>query len=555
VVLPLQRPTSRADAATVALTDEPFAVPGGAWTRDDLRALATGKKVMVRDADAHPKPVPEWLAEVATPAEANAWEIDVAAIHPADRVALVRCWWAALAAPGQRLQTGYRVRDAEGVHDCHNDWINLLEDDELGIVILTEELGLISESLDWEEDAPEFTFDTMNWVVEHYDDQGIKIWVSGRIEEIYGRPAEAIVGQIGLDYLHPNEHAEVLALWMDLLAEPTTSRSTRLQVMRPDGSSVWVETTFINQLADERIGAIVCISHDITRQLEQEAQERVHADELRRSHEEFQTLADEVPAAVFRTDGRGRLTFLNRRFRELVGGDDEPFDNLLELVDEDGQAELIKSLRRLASRWGPDAEVTQVRSSDGTRLFSLSCRAVGAVGGDTVRPIVGSITDVTADAELRHEAEHDILTGLFNRREIDRRLDAAIADETEVLVGFVDLDGFKAVNDTSGHDAGDAVLQEIGRRLRRAVRPTDDVGRYGGDEFVLICRNATQGAEEIVAGRIRHALAEPIVFAGGEWQPAASVGMARRLAGEHASSVLKRADEAMYANKRTDAPR
>jgi diguanylate cyclase (GGDEF)-like protein len=144
------------------------------------------------------------------------------------------------------------------------------------------------------------------------------------------------------------------------------------------------------------------------------------------------------------------------------------------------------------------------------------------------------------------------LTGLLNRHGIERCLaDALAEDPVEVLVAFIDLDGFKAVNDGHGHDAGDDVLRQMGARLRDAVRPRDDVARYGGDEFVIVCRQASVGAELAVTERVERILVEPIRFTGGWWQPEASIGMARATIDDDTSSLLRRADHSMYDVKRS----
>ncbi len=161
------------------------------------------------------------------------------------------------------------------------------------------------------------------------------------------------------------------------------------------------------------------------------------------------------------------------------------------------------------------------------------------------------------DAEreaLNHQVRHDALTGLGNRvLLLDHLARTATSNRTgDVAVLFLDLDGFKAVNDGLGHDAGDALLVAVAARLAGLVRPGDIVARLGGDEFVILCDNLQGGQRvaEALAERVQRVLAEPFVVLGTLLMISASIGVALAPAGPDPEALLAQADSAMYAAKR-----
>ena len=169
--------------------------------------------------------------------------------------------------------------------------------------------------------------------------------------------------------------------------------------------------------------------------------------------------------------------------------------------------------------------------------------------------VLGAAQIKRAERRLAFLANHDPLTGLANRAlgfELLRRaLASARRGNRSMAMLALDLDGFKAVNDALGHDAGDRVLQAVAQRLVGCLREADIVGRLGGDEFVVILDgDATAAAAELVRAKIERALAPPIELPERAVKIRASIGIAAGAAGDTPDSLLARADAAMYRVKR-----
>jgi diguanylate cyclase (GGDEF)-like protein len=224
--------------------------------------------------------------------------------------------------------------------------------------------------------------------------------------------------------------------------------------------------------------------------------------------------------------------------------------------------------------WHPeDALFAPLTSADGGRLGILSVdlphdgrrpddasrRALEAFAMAAALAIEHSTLRSRAEASERMSQElatHDPLTGLGNRSKMIQRLEHAArarADQRKLLaLVFIDLDGFKAINDAHTHAAGDRVLQEVARRIQSIVRPHDTVVRWGGDEFLVLLEQLDDEAiGRQVAERITAVVADPVPFSGQELRVTASVGLAFAAAGQKLDpdALVRCADTAMYQVK------
>jgi diguanylate cyclase (GGDEF)-like protein len=184
------------------------------------------------------------------------------------------------------------------------------------------------------------------------------------------------------------------------------------------------------------------------------------------------------------------------------------------------------------------------------RLFDTLAHQTGsAVGQDSLTTKVEELREL--QVELEHQAFHDPLTGLANRLLFMNRVDYVLKRRTgNAAVIYLDLDNFKPINDTYGHEAGDAVLKAAGERLLASLRPSDTAARLGGDEFAVLLVDIPEEHIGVVADRIVGNLTEPLEFDGRVLEVGASLGVATAVSGTlDADSLVRNADVAMYVAK------
>ncbi|WP_229795014.1 GGDEF domain-containing protein [Actinoplanes campanulatus] len=184
------------------------------------------------------------------------------------------------------------------------------------------------------------------------------------------------------------------------------------------------------------------------------------------------------------------------------------------------------------------------------RRFERAHRAADAATAELLRQERAALVLANQNAEaIRHQAEHDSLTGLPNRSLFADRVDLALRSGGDPAVMFIDLDDFKRVNDSLGHAAGDALLVEVARRLRGSLRDGDTPARLGGDEFAILIEDGGVDTAIRLARRIIGALAEPVDAGGHQVFTRGSVGIAVAATDRDPTDILRQADLAMYAAK------
>lgn len=286
---------------------------------------------------------------------------------------------------------------------------------------------------------------------------------------------------------------------------------------------------------------------------------------LRESQERFESAFEYAAVGMGLVTPEGRWLRVNRALCETLGyPEEELLSRTLPNIThpEDLEADLYQTDRLLSGELSTyRMEIRYVRKDGQTVWALLSVSAVHGEDGEVLYLIL-QIQDITErkalEEKLAHLAYHDPLTGLPNRTLLEERIAHAF-DRTErtgspVAILYLDLDGFKAVNDSLGHEAGDLLLVELARRIALHSRPTDTVARLGGDEFCVLMEDF-RGADEAarVAARLREHLTAPFEVRGAPVSVGVSIGIAAKEAhdeGRTARQLLCEADAEMYRKKK-----
>ncbi|GIE97684.1 diguanylate cyclase domain-containing protein [Paractinoplanes rishiriensis] len=373
--------------------------------------------------------------------------------------------------------------------------------------------------------------------------------VDERFTQMLGWNAAEMVGRRSLDFMHPDDHERAIAQWLEVRSSRATQR-IRLRHRHRDGHWVWVEVENTFRSLDDPDATVVdTLVTDIS-------DEMAAHEVVRRQGRLLRRVADSLPLGlIVLAEDRGTV-FVNAGLPAVLGAEAIPdFDAVLARVHPDDRPRLAEAVAAtLDRRADRSLEAGLVPGGGESRrcLFTLAA----LTDDEGVRGAVLSIADVTASSRLRDEltarATRDPLTGCRNRASIRAELEHALgsAEAADTAVLFIDLDRFKEINDTHGHHAGDQLLVAVTAVLTEALRPDDHLGRWGGDEFLVICRRV-RGPEEAraVARKLEATLAEPIRIGDTTMSTTGSIGVAMAAPGVAADELIARADAAMYAAK------
>jgi len=389
-------------------------------------------------------------------------------------------------------------------------------------------------------------------------------------QNISGLTTEESSGEHWIAAIHPSDRQLALSAWRDSPSDRAPPWH-EIRLLRPDGSVRRVRL----HIAALREGGLANVRYvhtveDITARTESE--EALHAAEeaLLEQNERAQVTLDSIGDAVLTTDRLGNVMYLNHVAETLTGWSHDsalgrPIAEVFNIVDGETRRQAANPAQRAIAE---DKTVglaigCVLRRPDGTELKIEDSAAPihdrqGRVSGAVIVFREASRSR-TITERMAYLAQHDFLTGLPNRMLLRERLAQAIglARRHGKAVGilYLDLDNFKQVNDSLGHEKGDRLLRAVANRLLTSVRATDTVCREGGDEFVILLSELKRpGDANDVAKKVRAAFETPLLVDGREFRVTVSIGTSLfPQDGDSADAMLREADTAMYRAK-ADGP-
>jgi diguanylate cyclase (GGDEF)-like protein/PAS domain S-box-containing protein len=374
------------------------------------------------------------------------------------------------------------------------------------------------------------------------------IWANEAAERLFGVDGARLAGADCLTFVHPDDH-EVAAVALTSIQGKTVGTPIELRVRATDGWRL-VEVIAANLLDRPAVNGLVLCLRDLTERRRWE----IASDEIGK----FRAIVHNAASVIMLLDAGGRIESVSAAITRLLGHDQELVEGrpLVEFAAPHDQGALAAALSRAVdapsfSRAPTVVEVELMRRGANESVpFELSI--VNLLDDPTVRGLVVSGHDITQLRATRDALEEittfDPLTGLANRMTLRAHVERCLGNPTTAVV-FIDLNGFRPINDQYGRATGDEILRRVAARLESSVRKGDVVARYGGDEFVVVA--AIRDPEELraLAARLAEGIQRPIELPEGTFRLTASVGLAHPGPGDTAATLLGRADSAMYIAK------
>lgn len=380
--------------------------------------------------------------------------------------------------------------------------------------------------------------------------------VDEAFERMLGYDRTELVGLRTVELVHPDDQNEAVEQWINMLDIPGPSRPMRLRHRCKDGRWIWLEVSNHNRLDDPEHRDVVAYLVDVSEEIST-------MEAVRARQQLLELVTATIPIGLLHADLEGRLLYANQQLTDITGLTvGSRLQDLPGVATHHHRTVVNGALSGAFRGTNTDTVIELIGAMGEIRHCAFSIRPL-VDGTGAVTGVTGSVEDVTSSVVERRELEvraaTDSLTGCLNRSATLAVIQDSLDDlsETEdrdfgVAALFVDVDGLKLVNDRLGHQAGDALLVEVAARLHGAVRVRDAVGRFGGDEFVVVATHVASAEQALNLARwVSSRIMRSFQFDSEVLQVRASVGVAwTGNQGVQAQWLVRQADRAMYESKR-----
>lgn len=423
-----------------------------------------------------------------------------------------------------------------------------------------KQLELENEQLKSQLNSLTSTIDEIEVYVFSKDLSGKYTYVNAAVAKLFGCSQEDILGKDDSQFFALQESNDIKTHDQIVFSEGKTVREEERNIVSATGEEKYYMTVKspLRNSKGEIIG-LLGVSTDITSR-------KVIEKELHQKREMLTSIFDNIDACVYLKDNQYQFEYINPETEKVFG---QPLSDVIGQKGEDILPPEISELFHATDKQVVEQKETVrveevIHLEDGSSKSYWSIKVPLLDDNGEVDKMIGFSTDITEITALRAElekrveeeycqrkkqeslAQTDALTGIFNRLKIDmelaKALNYAASNDSELSIVLIDIDHFKQINDQFGHQKGDDVLREVTKCVRDNIRSFDKFGRWGGEEFLIICPRTSLDGAQILAEKLRSAIASNLALT-------ASFGVTAFKAKDSLDSMLLRADRALYEAK------
>lgn len=408
------------------------------------------------------------------------------------------------------------------------------------------------------------TADNLLDMISTHKPGGKIIFASPSAFQLFGYTLEELIGTSAYEYIHPEDIDTIKEAYSNI-AEKEDNTTQIFRMRHKDGEYIWVETSIRAIKCDDgSTKEMICVTRDISKRKEIEQ-------ELKVSSARFKAIFNNAGTGIVLRDVNGNLLDVNPAYVDMVGYSREEVNQLSKIIHPDDYEKVRELFNNLVAG-KCRSNTSEVRYLDKNQQIMYTEVTSTLIPGTEHTPasiirIVNNITDRKKVEEELKKAKNDadrlaatdFLTGILNRRAFAERFGAefqrAVREKSSISLILADIDHFKNINDTYGHQVGDYVLQIFTKCVTNACRPYDFIGRHGGEEFIVCLPNTGCEQSKKIAERIRRAVEELNInqlYLKQSIKVTASFGVVSYIPdkNESAEMLIAKADDAMYKAKK-----